>query len=225
MDDATYTFIQHQRETKSIAHSARLQRKGIKPRKVIMSSDYLTSKEKKELNGKVMTYDLNKPHKHHELFFWPEDLQREYVQRIIDIWNPPLQSLRKDVLHVSWETMDKYLNELGVVTTMKHQTGAQKVGYNCFLKGELRELKKEAKEETPEFEKPEPKPEPKPKAESSLVMAYPEYMNVRMEGLPMPIMETVAKFMLDPKSEYLIHITAERKRKEKPNEQCEEDPE
>ena len=208
MDDTTYTFIQHQREIKSLVHSARIQRKGIRPRKVTLPSDSLTYKERKELNGKVMNYDFNKPYQHHQLYFWPQDLQREYLQRVIDTFNPPLISVQKDLLHVAWETAKKYIEDLGVVTKASHQTKEQKELYALFLGGKLNELKRE---KAPEPEPEKPKPEPKPKAESSLVIAYPKALSVSMEGLPLPIMETVARFMLDPKREYLIHITAEQK--------------
>ena len=221
MDDSTYTFVQHQRDVKRLVHSARIQRKGIRPRKVTLPSDSLTAKERRELNGKVMSYDFNRSYQHHELFFWPEDLQREYMQRLIDVFNPPLSQIQKDVLHVSWETAMKYIADLGIVTTTKHQTKDQKEQFQKFLNGELSELKKEKTEE----KKPEPKPEPKPSAENSLIIAYAKSVSISTDGLPIPILETVSRFILDPNCEYHITIKAEQIQKGETNERSDEDSE
>lgn len=170
----------------------------------------------------MISYDLNKPHQHHELFFWPEDLQKEYIQRIIDIYNPPVDTIRKSILHISWPTMHKYMEDLEIRMTTKHQTKEQREEFQKFLNGELAELwrKKEEKKEEP---KPEPKPNPP--AENSLIIAYAKSVSVSMEGLPIPILETVSRFILDPNCEYHIIIKAEQIQKGETNERSDEDSE
>lgn len=88
MDDSTYTFIQHQRETKATARGARSRKSGAHSRKVTLPSDHLTPAQKRRLNGTVQTYDMNKPHTLAELKLWPVDLRHEYMQKLIDTYLP-----------------------------------------------------------------------------------------------------------------------------------------
>ena len=88
MDDSTYTFIQHQRETKSIARGAKAKRNGSRSKKCTLPSDRLTPAQKKGLNGPMQTYDMNKPHTLRDLKLWPADLRHEYMRNIIDKYQP-----------------------------------------------------------------------------------------------------------------------------------------
>lgn len=69
-------------QKKNIARSAYARKTGARPRKVTMPSDYLTNAQKKELNGKMTTYNLSKPMAFAEFKAMPRDLQREYISKL-----------------------------------------------------------------------------------------------------------------------------------------------
>ena len=51
-------------------------------------SDYLTEAQKKKLNGPCTTYDMGKPISYNDFCAFPEDIQRLYLQGIVDKFHP-----------------------------------------------------------------------------------------------------------------------------------------
>lgn len=77
-----WEFEKDCRDKKNIGHSAAKrvgQRKGCK-----LPSDYMTTKEKNELNGEVISMNMNKPMTYSEFKELSKDLQLEYLQNLID---------------------------------------------------------------------------------------------------------------------------------------------
>ena len=56
MTDEEYLFRQTERETKRTARGAAAKKCGSKSKKCSLPSDYLSAKQRKGLNGKVMEY-------------------------------------------------------------------------------------------------------------------------------------------------------------------------
>ena len=92
MNDYEYTFKQDSKEKKNIGNSARkMNRTGKGPIK--FPSDYLTEGQKKKLSGPCTTYDMGRPMSYQDLVKMPEDLQRLYLQGVMDKFHPTQKAL------------------------------------------------------------------------------------------------------------------------------------
>ena len=81
-ENIQWEFEKDCREKKNIGHSAAKRvglRKGCK-----LPSDYMTKKEKNQLNGEVISMNMNKPMTYLEFQKLSETMQAEYLQNLID---------------------------------------------------------------------------------------------------------------------------------------------
>ena len=88
MTDEKYTFITDVAAKKRIARGAFNKRthngKGGKAR---FPSDYLSNKERNEMNGEVREYRMNSPITYSEFKKYPDDLKKNYVKRLRDMFD------------------------------------------------------------------------------------------------------------------------------------------
>lgn len=88
MTDEKYTFITDVAEKKRIARGAFNKRThNGKGGKVRFPSDYLSNKERNEMNGKVREYRMNSPITYAEFKKYPDDLKKKYVKRLRDTFD------------------------------------------------------------------------------------------------------------------------------------------
>ena len=88
MTDEKYTFITDVAEKKRIARGAFNKRThNGKGGKVRFPSDYLSNKERNEMNGKVREYRMNSPITYSEFKKYPDDLKKKYIQRLRDMFD------------------------------------------------------------------------------------------------------------------------------------------
>ena len=88
MTDEKYTFITDVAEKKRIARGAFNKRThNGKGGKVRFPSDYLSNKERNEMNGKVREYRMNSPITYSEFKKYPDDLKKKYVKRLRDMFD------------------------------------------------------------------------------------------------------------------------------------------
>ena len=112
MNDYEYTFKQDVKEKKSIGRNAKyMNRTGKGPMR--FPSDYLTNKEKKKLNGSVNKYDMGKPITWQAFKAMPEDLQKMYLQGVIDKFHPSAERLG-ELFGKTGSTIKYWLDKLGV---------------------------------------------------------------------------------------------------------------
>jgi hypothetical protein len=114
MKDETYMFHQDSREKKNIARSARNKRTHTGKRGgVKLPSDYMTEKEKKQMNGEVKTYKLNDPIKWAEFKSMPDDLKIAYIKAIWERYNAP-DTYIAQMLGVNRTTLTREVARLGI---------------------------------------------------------------------------------------------------------------
>lgn len=70
------------KEKKRIARGAYNRKRGSRSRKCTLPSDYLSAAQKKGLNGEMAIYNLSKPMSYATFKIMPEDLQREYIDKL-----------------------------------------------------------------------------------------------------------------------------------------------
>lgn len=88
MTDEKYTFITDVAEKKRIARGAFNKRThNGKGGKVRFPSDYLSNKERNEMNGKVREYRMNSPITYSEFKKYPDDLKKKYVKKLRDMFD------------------------------------------------------------------------------------------------------------------------------------------
>ena len=113
MNDETYTLVQTNKERKTLARNAKYRKIGSRTKYVSLPSDTLTAAERRRLNGAVMTYDMNAPHAYCELKYWPDDIAREYLLKIINEYHPTSKAL-DDMLACSHATTWRFMKNLGI---------------------------------------------------------------------------------------------------------------
>lgn len=175
MNDITYTLAQTNKERTITARGIYGKKTGSKTKYCGLPSDHLTEAEKRKLNGPCLTYDLSIPHTYAELKLWPEDLQRQYLGKLLTMrpTNVQLQSM----LQTSSKTLYYFLGGLGLlkpkVGRPPKANAAQVHAWNQFIDGNVTPPEPEpiiTQEPEPEqitTQEPEPEPittqEPEPK--------------------------------------------------------------
>jgi hypothetical protein len=108
-------------EKKRIASGARHRKRGSKSKKCTLPSDYLTSKQKKGLNGKMVTYSLAHPTSYSVFENMPKDLQKEYLNKLYNDWGVSLTQIA-NMMHCSPETIRSKCIGFGFNTTKKYRS-------------------------------------------------------------------------------------------------------
>lgn len=83
MHEFDYDVMQKAKIARSAKHKTASVRGS---RKCTLPSDYMTQVEKRKLNGEVNTYRLDKPMSWEEFKEMPDDLQAEYLRRLISAY-------------------------------------------------------------------------------------------------------------------------------------------
>lgn len=110
MTDAAYTFKQTEIERKRSGRGAYAKKGGSRSRKCSLPSDKLTAKQRKELNGKMMTYNLSKPMNWIQFLQMPVDLQRQYIENCVKIHGARRVDLEV-MFEVNGNTLARHINQ------------------------------------------------------------------------------------------------------------------
>lgn len=131
MTDERYTFVTDVAEKKRTARGAfnkrthNGKRGGVK-----FPSDYMTKKEKNMMNGECKTYIMNAPITYAEFKTYPDDLKKQYVQKLRDMFDVSDTDIAK-MMGVNIRTFSKCLNKIGANGGRR---GQRKADYVAFEK-------------------------------------------------------------------------------------------
>ena len=158
MTDEEYIFRTECAEKKRTARGSfnRLSHAG-KGGRVKMPSDYMTKKERDQMNGEVQSYNLNSPMKWAQFKRMPDDIKREYINSLIEKFDPQ-QIAIAEMLGVSTWTLNKLCRErLGISF---ERGGAHGEGRNAAFWAWVNGATEAEQEAAPETdEKPAQKPQ------------------------------------------------------------------
>lgn len=112
MTDERYTFIEDIKQKSSTAKSSHF-KKTFGGKHVKFPSDYLSNKEKKKMNGEVRNYDLNKPMNWANFKAMPDDLEKEYIEKIQERFNIYRKTICEELFHISEHTFVNYSRKHG----------------------------------------------------------------------------------------------------------------
>ena len=132
MTDAAHLMRQDSIDKKRISRGAH-NRVG-HTRKCSLPSDYLTAKQIKEMNGPVSTYNLSRPMRWETLKTMPEDLQRQYLDGLVETYGATDGALAQ-MLGVSHVTVNKLSHELGRMPP-RRMSAVQLLAWDRFLQGD-----------------------------------------------------------------------------------------
>lgn len=177
-------------------------------RYVKMPSDSLSYKQKKELNGSVSTYEMDKPHTYYELLAFPADIRKEYIQGIIDKYSPSINDFAK-MLKIRRDVVKGFLANLGITHERGYKSAVQSFEWRRFM-GEEQATEQTA---TAVEEKPVKAPETAVVFESPAYQAV--YVELTLVGKPLSVAQSIPK-LLDPNKEYAFSIKISEKKEEEP---------
>lgn len=130
-------FAQEVSERAIVARGAKHRVRGSKSRKCHMSTDGMTQRQWEKRNGAVNTYRLHQPMSWEEFKAYPVDLQREYLNRLISLYNANATSLG-EMFGIGASAVRGLIekNELGIKFHVGHgMTRAQKAAWHDFIAG------------------------------------------------------------------------------------------
>ena len=131
MTDEEFIFRQISAERKRIGRGDfNKKRKG--GRFVRLPSDNLTKKEREKMNGECLQYNMNAPVKWREFLTWPQDLQREYIEKLMDFYNAKNEDIAK-MFGVSVSQYRKLKNSLGIKGKPGHGNPLIQPDWDIFL--------------------------------------------------------------------------------------------
>lgn len=157
MNDFDYDVLQKKR----IARNAKFQKNGSRSKKCTLPDDYLTPAQRKKLNGPTKTYKLGAPMDWSTFRSMPEDLQREYLQKIGDRFHVN-DTLLGEMFGVHQTTVSKARKELDLTRTGKyHATQEQRNAFYTWCAGGS-SAEEPAAEQVPPEPEPENTPSPEP---------------------------------------------------------------
>ena len=135
MTDERFTFIEDCKDKKRIARGASHKRTHCgKGGAVMFSSDYLTTKEKKAMNGECKSYRMNDPMKWDEFKKMPEDLQIAYIKAIRNQFGNSNQAIF-NMFGVCYETGNKHFKKLGLNLGKKASRSFDKEAWSRWVNG------------------------------------------------------------------------------------------
>lgn len=124
MNEYERTFVSDCREKKSVARSA-AHRKGGGSKKCTLPSDYLTEKQRKEMNGTVDSYSLNYFYTWAQFKALPDDIQVEWINHMSKKYDCGYTAIAKIVLNITSSTILHYFKQEGTFDRIeKRKPGA-----------------------------------------------------------------------------------------------------
>lgn len=154
MHDFDYEVLQRKR----IAQQAKHKKKGSKSRKCSLPSDFLTAKERRERNGEVMTYNINKPMSWELFTQLSPEIQTEYLNNVQQN-HGGTQTLIAKMLGVGVPRLRSYMTERGLQVTFEmirrpnHEVWARRKAWGKFT-GAISEEEPVVEAEEPETAEP-----------------------------------------------------------------------
>lgn len=205
MTDAEKMFRQTSKERKN-PRGVWAKKSGSRSKRCSLPSDNLTAKQRKELNGAVKEYSLNKPLYWTEFLQLPKDLQLEYMDKLIN----KLHARRVDVVGMFWvsqSTFNLWLKKNYSESPFDSKSSPKRVSdefaeFLALREPEQEDLQEPVEEENVQQEAPKSVKQPLPK-DDELLRVISGILNY--EGDPAAIFQK-ALLALDPRKSYAIQI-------------------
>lgn len=107
--------------------------KGSKSKKCTLPSDYLTKKQKRELNGECKTWQMNEFYSYKEFKAMPDDIQEAYLSTLVQKYEVSLRDISEQVLGANCNTLWRYINNKNYKKLIKFPRRSSKDGHNKLI--------------------------------------------------------------------------------------------
>lgn len=114
-----------------MASGARHKKSGAHSKGCCMPTDIMTAAELKKLNGNVVTYHLGKPMNWEAFTAMPEDLQQEYIKKLVGKYGVTETRLAA-MLGIDKETLGHKLQQLKVCNLPRRMKAEQVAAWRKF---------------------------------------------------------------------------------------------
>ncbi len=172
MTDEEYIFRTECAEKKRVARGSfnRLSHAG-KGGRVKTPSDYMTKKERDKMNGEVQSYNLNRPMQWKQFKQMPDDIKREYINSIVEKFDPQQMAIAEMLGVSSWTLNDLCRKHLGI---QFRRGGTQCADRNAAFWAWVNGATEAEQEAAPEIveEKPAQKPQGGAEAPESGILVF-----------------------------------------------------
>lgn len=131
MTDETYTFISDVKQRGSIARSGG--RKGKSRRGCSLPSDNLTTKEKRQMNGDMVSISMDRPMSYEKFQTLSREVQKEYIQNMTDNYCGTTARIA-DLFKIPESQVKKIRQDLGIISRVSvSDIGSESVLWNEFM--------------------------------------------------------------------------------------------
>ena len=114
MTDEKYCFVEDLRARKAEKSGAAHRKIGSKSKKCSLPSDYLTEKQRRELSGECVSYDLTKVYGWEVFKDLPKHIQQEYIQRLVDKYGVGVRTISQTLFGLSFGGLTAYVKREGI---------------------------------------------------------------------------------------------------------------
>lgn len=114
MTDEKYCFVEDLRARKAEKTGAAHRKIGSKSKKCSLPSDFLTEKQKRELSGECMSYDLTKVYSWQDFKALPKHIQQEYIQRLVDKYGVGVRTISQTLFGLSFAGLNAHFKREGI---------------------------------------------------------------------------------------------------------------
>lgn len=111
MTDLQYVYQSDIREKKSTGRGVFHKKNGSKSKKCTLPSDYMTRKEKMAMSGECKTYDMRKFYIYEEFKQFPDDIQLQYLNSLINRYDVTIAAIADELFHITPTGLYKYLRK------------------------------------------------------------------------------------------------------------------
>lgn len=151
MTDESYVYSQDIKERKSMRTGAFHKKCGSKSKKCTMPSDYLSRKEKRKMNGTVVSINLGKPITNFgEFKTYSISMQQLYLQNLVDKYGARKTDII-EMLGTSYSTFQKHIDvkklDIKFANTKKHAPDDRFVNFIHQSNEEILEAQKKREDE------------------------------------------------------------------------------
>lgn len=200
MTDEKYCFVDDLRARKAEKSGAAHRKIGSKSKKCSLPSDYLTEKQKRELSGECVSYDLTKAYSWEAFKALPKHIQQEYIQRLVDKYGVGMRTISQTLFGLSFAGLNALVKREGIavdshatrISAEKLARFQQDVERGCLGKRQETAQEPQGEPNVAEVSADTPKEE-KPQEEQHRTQTAPlSELTVTMDGLDAVLIQQLA---------------------------------
>ena len=210
MTNELYVYTQDQRERKRTASGARARKVGSRSKRCTLPSDHMTTAQKRQLNGKPETVNLNRPMTYQELKKLSPTMQFLYLDHLVTVHKARRVDLAS-MLGTSNVTMGNIAKRLpGKLEFSQKAPKHQAPEWHAFLEGAEKAAQEAA--QAPEAETQAAAPDEPQEAPVAATEPTPAILagSIKVRCTAIAMLGALLRILDDPNMEYEFEVSFTR---------------